>query len=390
MNMKRKILFLTSQFGHGGVELSLLEAFKVIDPLKYDLTLLVRYDNAKTIHLIPEHVNVIINKDGHYYRSSKVIFFKVLTIIGRILRNKELNDKYNKKIEQYIHKKKVKNPYNKYFRKSSFDVVISYTVHTCTEMALEIPADKHYVFFHSGNAKFHKEITEKTFPKYDKIIAVGSGVQKILCAEFPQEKNKIVLLSNYIDMPLIIEKSKEPISAKKQKDKLYLCTASRIDKEKGIDILVCAALLLKNYNINFKWYVIGDGGEIGSIEQMIDKYQLNNYISLVGFQENPYPYMALCDIYVQPSYEEAQPLAILEAIALGKAIVSTDTLGGRAILDNGSKGIIVPVSPKGVADGIMKLIDNPDLKKSLEKVYTLDDNINEKKQYIRDWDILLS
>ena len=148
--------------------------------------------------------------------------------------------------------------------------------------------------------------------------------------------------------------------------------------------------MLKNNNVNFEWYIVGDGGERTNIENFIDKYKLNDYVYLVGFQENPYPYMALCDIYVQPSYEEAHPLAVLEALALGKAVVSTDTLGGRTILDNGNKGVVVPISSKGLFEGIMKLINNPDAMKIYEKVYTLDDNMNEKKNYANNWDKLLS
>lgn len=100
--------------------------------------------------------------------------------------------------------------------------------------------------------------------------------------------------------------------------------------------------------------------------------------------------MAECDIYVHPAYLEAQPLAIMEAIVLGKAIVSTDSLGGKAVLNYGEKGLLVSQNADAIAEGIMKFINDPELKCSFENRYTLEDNMREKREYAEQWDALLS
>ena len=124
-------------------------------------------------------------------------------------------------------------------------------------------------------------------------------------------------------------------------------------------------------------------------ENTIYKNGLEDYIEITGFKENPYPYIAFSDIYVQPSYEESQGLAIYEALVLGKAVVSTDTIGGRCTLDFGNKGIITDISAEALADGIKKLIDNEELLCSYENRITLEDNLREKQVYFEKWKKLL-
>ena len=123
---------------------------------------------------------------------------------------------------------------------------------------------------------------------------------------------------------------------------------------------------------------------------MTAEYHLNGHIVITGFMQNPYPYIAGCDIYVQPSYEEAQPLAVMEAAVLGKAIVSTETVGGKTILENGGKGVLTPITAEGLAEGILRLADDPALRRSYEDRYTREDDLRAQQAFAAAWDRLLS
>ena len=83
-------------------------------------------------------------------------------------------------------------------------------------------------------------------------------------------------------------------------------------------------------------------------------------------------------------------MAIMEAIVLGRAIVSTDSLGGKAVLNYGEKGLLVSQNAEAIAEGILTFLNNPQLKESFENRYTLEDNMREKKKYEEQWDKLLS
>ena len=80
----------------------------------------------------------------------------------------------------------------------------------------------------------------------------------------------------------------------------------------------------------------------------------------------------------------------MEAIVLGRAIVSTDSLGGKAVLNYGEKGLLVSQNAEAIAEGILTFLNNPQLKESFENRYTLEDNMREKKEYAEQWDKLLS
>ena len=388
----KRILFLTTQFNHGGVERSLVEACKALDPSKYDITLFLRNDKTELLGLLPDYVKVIVNKDGHYYRKPKAVFYKALSVFLRPF-SKKHSKAFLRKHTEYIYQQKIQHPQKAYFANESFDVVISYTVHLCTEMALLINGKKHYVFFHSEEADFHQDITERAFPRYDKIVAVGPGVELLLRDHFPQFRDKIIQLCNYIDAPKILSLSKDVpdvLLQARNSGRLLLTTSARMVTEKGYPLAVGAANILLKQGIDFEWFFLGDGAERPNVEKLIAEYGLGNRIHLMGFVKNPYPYMSECDIYVHPAHLEAQPLAIMEAIVLGKAIVSTDSLGGKAVLNYGEKGLLVSQDAASIAEGILTFIRDPERKASFENRYTPEDNIREKREYAEKWDALLS
>ena len=388
----RKILFLTTQFNHGGVERSLIEACKALDPTKYAITLFLRNDKTELTGMLPDHVKVIVDRDGHYYRRPKAVFYQAASVLLRPV-NAQKSEAYAKKLAAYVYRCKIENPRKKYFRREHFDVVVSYTVHLCTEMALRISGDRHYVFFHSEEADFHLDITSRTFPEYDKIVAVGPGVELLLRDNFPQFGDKIIQLCNYIDAPKIWALAKDvpqDISDEKKRGRPVFATSARAEKEKGYAMAVEAAKLLREQGVDFVWFFLGDGSERKNAEKLVARYGLEDNIRLKGFVMNPYAYMSACDIYVHPAYLEAQPLAIMEAIVLGKAIVSTDSLGGKAVLNYGEKGLLVSQNAPAIAEGIVEFLRQPELKASFENRYTPEDNAREKKEYAEQWDALLS
>ena len=387
--MKKRVLFITTQFNQGGVEKTLIEAVKVLSPEKYDITLLIRLNKTDLVYLLPNYVKVIVDEDDHYYREPKAILFTAVYRIAAALNAKAIKDKYKDKHETYIAERKVENPYKKYFKGQEFDVVISYTVGLCTDIGLHIPAKKHYVFYHSERTDLYADVMERCFPHYDKIVACGYGVEKMLRQSMPQYNNKIMTLMNYIDIKTIKEKSTLFHPYISDSVDFILCTCGRVSRQKGYDMAVKAARLLMDRGLNFKWYVVGDGDKWDEINAMIQQLHLEERFILAGNQENPFPYYADCDIYVQTSYDEAQPLAIMEALALGKPIVSTDTLGGRSVLENGNKGLLVPISPEGIADGIKKFVDNPKIKAVFEHPVDLKDADAERQRYQKDWEALL-
>ena len=372
---KKKILFITPSLCQGGIEHSLIVALKLLDQNKYDLYLYTYNDDLTLLPLVPNGVKVYndaLNK--HYQRKPKAIVLKLLSMVFK-------DSVYQDKLRDYIHRQKAEQP-KKYYRNTEFDVVIAYAIGMATEMAANIEANKHLVFFHSSK-DLHHNLLVKLFPKFDGIVAVSPGVKDMLCSSYDGIEEKVFVLENYVNADEIIEKADEFIVSNPD-GKLVLATCGRLSAEKGFDLAVESANLLNQKGIDFIWYFIGDGAERAKIEQLIEKYSLSEKIIITGYVDNPFPYIKNCDIYIQPSYHESFGLTIKEAVILGKPVVSTDTVGAHTVLENGKYGEIVPISPECLEKRIETAIEKNS--QSPYAVYDIKTNDFEKQKYIKEFE----
>ena len=293
---------------------------------------------------------------------------------------KTLADKFQNKMYKYIHKLKVNYPYKRFFKDVFFDVIVSYSLHIGTEMALNIKSNRYCVFMHSSDPNYHREIANKTIFDYSKIICVSEGVKLAYEEIYKSCSEKMIVIENYVDANKVIDLSLESLQIPINTSALILCTCGRLSEEKGFDLAVESAYLLKQKGVVFTWYFVGDGDERKKIEELIDKYSLQNNIIITGYVQNPYPYMRVCDIYVQPSYQESFGLTIKEAVILNKAVVSTDTVGAHTILDKKNFGEIVSISAEKIVEGILNA--NNKVKSRSYNQYCIFQNNEEKTKYI--------
>lgn len=385
----KKIVIILPSIQHGGIQRSLLEALNVINTTKYDITVYAYSNYNPLSESLPKDVKVIIDTDkSHYIRKPVSILLHIALLFAKICKNKKNIEKLSKKIKDYIHKEKAKYPAKKYFSQG-VDVAISYAMGLCTQMALNIKAERHYVFFHSSDPNFHRDLSDRYFKDFDNIIAVGENVQKMLKETFPLEKEKIGLIKNYIDSDNIEKLADEYTVDTITDDKRVIITSViRVDKEKGADLVVSAAARLKECGVLFKWYIVGDGSQRNEIEAQIQIKNLTEDVVITGYKENPYPYIKTCDIFVHPTYEESFGLAILEALILGKAIVSTETMGAKEVLNNGEFGVLVPINSEAIAVAVIQIVDDLKSECLIQQTYK-SNNEYHKFTYKQKWETIL-
>jgi glycosyltransferase involved in cell wall biosynthesis len=104
--------------------------------------------------------------------------------------------------------------------------------------------------------------------------------------------------------------------------------------------------------------ILGEGEERSALETLIRNLGISDDVALPGFVDNPYPYLRQSAVFVLSSAWEGLPTVLIEALALGAPIVSTDCPSGPAeILRNGSYGSLVPVGDvEAMSDAIYKAI----------------------------------
>ena len=141
-----------------------------------------------------------------------------------------------------------------------------------------------------------------------------------------------------------------------------LLTIARLAPQKGLDLLLEAAALIKQRGLNFTWLVAGDGPLKAQLNQQIAAAALP--VKLLGRREDIGALLSQADVVVQTSYWEGQPLTLREAMQAGRAIVATD-VGGSAYTLAGCGQLVEPQAGP-LADAVVAVISDPKRRESLE------------------------
>lgn len=152
-------------------------------------------------------------------------------------------------------------------------------------------------------------------------------------------------------------------------DDVVFAISGRVVKDKGFDILAKAIKIVNQYTQNkFKLLVIGDGDYRETFEQEV-KFEIENgQVVLVGQTDSVADFLNASDAFVFPSYHENLPISLLEAGKMGLPCVVSNVGGIPEIIKNEISGIIVEeFKPEMYAEAILKILNNPSLRKDMSK-----------------------
>ena len=155
---------------------------------------------------------------------------------------------------------------------------------------------------------------------------------------------------------------------KPKTDKIVFLIIARLLWDKGIGEFVSAARLLKKKYPDVSWRIVGpfDNNPSSIKRTDIQKWQDEGLIDYLGPTEDVRPYIAECSVYVLPSYREGTPRSVLEAMSMGRPIITTDAPGCRETVVDGVNGFLVPVrDSEKLAKTMEKFIHNIGLIKEL-------------------------
>ncbi len=139
---------------------------------------------------------------------------------------------------------------------------------------------------------------------------------------------------------------------------------ARLLGDKGVREFVYAATIVKQLHPDTNFTIIGYLDENpNSIKQVeLDQWIKGGIIKFGGKLDDVRPAIEKSSVYVLPSYREGTPRTVLEAMAMGRPIITTDAPGCRETVDDGHNGFLVPVkSVEALADAMLKFINNPEL-----------------------------
>lgn len=165
----------------------------------------------------------------------------------------------------------------------------------------------------------------------------------------------------------ILEKAEEQVNINREMSGPLIEVIGRLSEEKGVDRLIRVCSRLKKNRYNFQLWVLGEGKERRNLEKIIEENNLSEYVKLLGFISNPYPYIKLADILVCPSRYEGLSTVVTEGLILGKAVVTTQCSGMKELLGDSEYGIITENSEQGLYYGLKKMLDAPGTISELSK-----------------------
>jgi glycosyltransferase involved in cell wall biosynthesis len=151
-------------------------------------------------------------------------------------------------------------------------------------------------------------------------------------------------------------------------DAAVVGTIGRLEFEKGYTYLLDAARLIKGQRSTVFFVIIGEGSLRQALEEQADISGISDRVIFTGSRSDINQLLPCMDVFACSSLWEGLPTVILESMAAGVPVISSDIPGTRALISHNRNGCLVPAKdPAALADGILFLLSNPDLRTALAK-----------------------
>ena len=390
--MKPRIFINMHYMEIGGAERALLGLLNAIDTNKVNVDLFINQHTGEFMKLIPKKINLLLEisaysviekpittaiKKGHIGIALARIWSK-LTHKFHTLSQIQAQSGDDTSIFHYIAKyttpllPSLKN-------RGEYDLAISFlTPHNIVKD--KVIAKKKIAWIHTDYSTISVNVEQEllTWNSFDKIVSISPEVAKAFIKTFPTLNDKIIEIENILSPSFIRQQAQLFTPQEMQEDCVKICSVGRFCYAKNFENIPYIAQKLKEKGLIYKWYIIG----FGDIAQTIKNIQITNSegsVILLGKKENPYPYIANCDIYAQPSRYEGKSVTVREAQILCKPVIITNYPTASSQVKNGVDGIICEMDNDSIVNAIFNLVQDKDNLTKIEQYLSSHDYGNENE-----------
>ena len=358
----RRIAFLLQTLTGGGAERTVANlSFPLSD--KFEVYIIL-FDGSKVSY---PHKGTIIDLKAP---SRKTSIGKVFNILRRTVKLRKIKKEYN------------------------FDVTVSFMFSANIINVMSRYNDKIITSIRNymsgyGMTKGLKKQERFTGLRSDKIIAISEIVRQDLIHNFDLPQEIIETIYNPCDVERINRIADEEVDFEFDNELFYFVTAGRLVHQKGQWDLIKAFSLVSKERDNARLIILGDGTLKERLQKLTEDAMISDKVFFMGFQDNPYAYMKKSNAFVLTSLHEGLGNVVLEALACGLPIISTDCYAGpREILAPDSNllektekececkyGVLVPqisnkedfslnltLEHEELAKAMLKILDSQDLR----------------------------
>lgn len=358
----------------GGVQKSLLSLLNAIDSTYLNITLLLNEKKGAFLKFIPNWITIqelqyredIVEEIqiGRRAQLRKMLRqLKPISLLKKYMSmHKEANMQY---YDGIIHRQKRFNNaiINQEIFNQKYDLAVAYS--DLNQMILvndHIKANRKIAFLHNQLDKRPGNISvcQYLFENFDSVYCVSKDMTKYLINHISGIKDNVHYFPHILNVQMFKDWAQK-YNAEWPGSGIKILSVGRITKQKGFDLIPHIAQKLRKDGINFQWLIIGEGDSLETLITETKEHNIYDYVKFCGMKENPYPYFATCDIYVQPSRYEGYCLTVAEARAFAKPIIATHFDGANEQLEYGRCGKIVDFSVNSLYSAIKELSENPNI-----------------------------
>ena len=229
----------------------------------------------------------------------------------------------------------------------------------------------------------YTRLIPRLYPRADALVANSNGVSASICRFADIEPDKLNVIYNPIVSDALKSKAREPVEHPRITGKHAVIAVGRLHPQKDYPMLLRAFARLRAER-PVKLMILGTGEKAEyreQLESICKDHGLTSDVSFLGFVENPIAYMSRASLLALSSTYEGLPTVLIEAMACGCPVVSTDCPSGPAeILDNGTYGPLVPVGDDlAFAKAMRDVLDNPpapQILKSRAAMFSVEQSVN--------------
>lgn len=376
---KKRVLVVTQDMQVSGVSRAQLGLLHAFDKEKYEVDLFIRSHSGEFMSQIPEGVKLLPEIEAYRLAdrttSEAIKGGHFLLALGKaygMMRARRYAKKHSVALSGVAldYTQRYQLPFLPKISDKEYDLVISFVAPHYFG-AYKCRGKKRLCWIHTDYTSLGLDVRSEAevWGKYDGIVAISDRVGEAFAQRFPSLEDKLTRIDNPISPELVRESSKKARAEEivRTGEEKILLSCGRLYSVKNFRSIPHIASLMLKAGVDIKWYIIGEGGDRALIEEKIKEYGVGGRVILLGQKENPYPYMAACDLYVQPSLYEGRSVAVIEAQILGRPVAITDFPTAKGQLRDGFDGVIVPLDDEGCAEGLVRLLKDEAMLEALKK-----------------------
>lgn len=338
----KKILFLIPNLAHGGAERVLVNLANNLDTTKYEVTVQTLFDVGVNRQYLQPHIHYISGRRWQFRGNTTLMkFFSPEYLFHRVVHG-------------------------------DYDILVSYLEGPTSRIiaGCQAPHAKKIAWLHielptakEAAIGFRSpEEALRLYNTYDRMVAVAESVRHVFLNALPVHTPIDVLYNTNETEKIMSLAQNEPDDLLFSQDDFRVCSVAKLVSPKGFDRLLKVHKRLLNEGMTHSIYLIGIGEERKKLEAMARSLGVEDSFHMIGFRDNPYQYVARCDLYVCSSRREGFSTAVTEALIVGTPVVSTDCSGARELLGKHNEyGLVVENSEEGIYQGMKRMLSDPEL-----------------------------